>query len=64
MAYNSKNYLKKVHKVQMIVEQHYEEGITTYKGIYEKYVYPMYPMSYPTFLKMINIPINRKEAAL
>jgi hypothetical protein len=39
-----------------IVKKHYIEGVTTYSGVYREYVYPVYPMSYDLFLKIINTP--------
>jgi hypothetical protein len=54
MSYNSRNKLIFYKKIQQIVQEHYEEGLTTYKGIFYKYVEPVYPMTYQTFMKIIS----------
>ena len=56
MARNRLNYLLHCKKVVDIVNQHYEEGWTTYAAVWRKYVNPVYPMSYATFIKIINMP--------
>ncbi len=58
MAYNNQNQQQKIKKILIIVQEHYIEGITTYKGIWRKHVFPVYPCSYATFLKYINMPIK------
>ena len=55
MARNRLNYLLHCKKVVDIVNQHYEEGWTTYAAVWRKYVNPIYPMSYATFIKIINM---------
>ena len=55
MARNRLNYLLHCKKVVEIVNQHYEEGWTTYAAVWRKYVNPVYPMSYATFIKIINM---------
>lgn len=59
MGFNRKNLNRKILLVQNIVQENFIEGVTTYKGIFEKYVNPIYPMSYETFIKYINTPIKR-----
>lgn len=61
MGYNKDNLNKKIALVQELVQKHYIENVTTYKGIFEKYVNPVYPMSYLTFLKYINTPLGLKK---
>lgn len=56
MAYNNRNKLLLYHNVLAIVNQHYEEGVTTYAGVWRNFVCPAYPMSYQTFLKIVNMP--------
>ena len=56
MARNRLNYLLHCKKVVDIVNQHYEEGWTTYAAVWRRYVNPVYPMSYATFIKIINMP--------
>lgn len=61
MAYTQKNQLQRMKLVQDLVQKHYEPGISTYKGVWRKYVNPVYPMCYATFLKIINTPIKSSE---
>lgn len=56
MAYNNYNRYKMYKKVLDIVNKEFVPGVTTYKGIFHKYVEPTYPMSYNTFIKIINVP--------
>lgn len=58
-GYNKDNLNKRIALVQELVQKHYIEGVTTYKGIFLKYVNPIYPMSYETFLKYINTPLGK-----
>ena len=44
MARNRLNYLLHCKKVVDIVNQHYEEGWTTYAAVWRRYVNPVYPM--------------------
>lgn len=61
MAYKNKNKLRQIKLVQDMVQLHYEEGITSYKGIYEKYINPVYPMCYHTFLKYISTAVKKED---
>ena len=56
MAYNRINKLLMYKNIVAIVKEHYEEGYSTYKGIWEKYVNPVYPISYQRFITIINTP--------
>ena len=56
MARNRLNYLLYCKKVVEIVNKYYEEGWTTYAAVWRKHVNPLYPMSYATFIKIINMP--------
>ena len=56
MARNRLYYLLHCKTVVDIVNQHYEEGWTTYAAVWRRYVNPVYPMSYATFIKIINMP--------
>jgi hypothetical protein len=69
MAYNSLNYLKKCKNVIDIVNANYIEGVTSYAGVFRRYVYHRYPMSYKTFMQIISMPdvdmlIEREEDRL
>lgn len=61
MAYNRRNRIKSYMLVAEIVKGHYEEGVTTYRGIWRKYVNPVYPMSYSQFMKIVNMPNLQRE---
>lgn len=39
-----------------IVKSHYVPGLTTYAGVWREFVYPFYPMSYVTFMRIVNYP--------
>ena len=55
------NTEKRIKMVCEIVQQHYQEGCHShcYKRIFEKYVKPIYPMHYNTFLSYISTPLKR-----
>lgn len=55
------NHYRKVKLVQDIVQQHYIDGVTSYKGIWRKYVNPVYPMCYHTFISYINTVVPRNK---
>jgi len=61
MAYNRKNRIRTYLLVADIVKAHYEDGVTTYRGIWRKYVNPIYPMSYSQFMKIVSMPNLQKE---
>lgn len=56
MAYNNRNKLMMYKRILDIVDKHYEAGVTTYAGVWRRHVYPVYPISYQTFLKIVNLP--------
>ena len=69
MAYNKLNRYRFYKKVLDIVNTHYISGVTTYSGIFHEYVEPVYPMSYNSFMKIVNMPnldgrIAEEEAVL
>jgi hypothetical protein len=61
MAYNQTNKMRTIKKVHEIVMENFIPGVTTYKGIWEKYVNPVYPCSYQTFLKYISTKVKKKD---
>ena len=63
MARNRLNHLLYCKKVVDIVKEHYEEGWTTYAAVWRRYVNPVYPMSYATFIKIINMSCLDKQIA-
>lgn len=54
-GYNHLNRLLMYKNVISIVKQHYRQGMS-YAYIYREYVNGLYPMTYQTFLKIINTP--------
>jgi len=60
MAYNTVNKLLYYKKIINIVQEYYIPEVTTYKGIYVKYIKPNYPMSYKTFMKIMATPVDKK----
>ena len=60
MAYKQDNKMKRIVLIMEIVQKHYVDGVTTYKGILEKYVKPVYPMSYGTFMKYVNTVVPKE----
>jgi len=61
MGYRNHNTMIRIRLVNEIVQRHYVPGVTTYKGIFLKYVIPVYPMCYSTFLSYINTPVPREN---
>ena len=55
MGYNSLNYLRHCKIITDIVNAHYKAGYTTYAGVFRTFVQPFYPMSYKSFMKIINM---------
>lgn len=55
-----KNTLLRIQHVCAITQQYYEEGNAAkcYKAVWRRYVYPVYPMCYRTYLKYINTPLG------
>lgn len=54
------NKLRLIKNVCEIAQEHYEEGNLQkcYKAVWAKYVYPVYPMCYRTFLTYISTPLG------
>ena len=63
MPKNRLNYLLYCKNVVNIVNEHYEEGWTTYAAVWRRYVNPVYPMSYQKFINIINMPNLDKQIA-
>lgn len=63
MGKHHKNTMLRMRKVCEIVQQHYEPGnyAKSYRQVWKKYVYPVYPMCYHTLIKYINTPPERRE---
>lgn len=63
MEYNRANHIQRYINIQDIVREHYDPDVTTYAGIWRKYVYPVYPMTYKRFIEIINMPRLREQLA-
>ena len=61
MGYNKINKLKRNLKIVEITNRHYECGYTTYAAIFRKYIEPVYPMSYKSYMDIINAPDAAKN---
>lgn len=62
MGYH-KNTLKRIELVCSIVKEHYEPGRRDrcYKEVWRRYVCPVYPMCYRTFLNYIGVNIAQER---
>lgn len=60
MAYNRVNILRHYRGIIEITNRHYEPMVTTYKGIWAKYIYPVYHLSYQRYLDILSIPVERE----
>ena len=61
MAYNKINKLKRDLIIIEITNRHYEAGYTTYAAIFRKHIEPIYPMSYKSYMDIINSPDVEKR---
>lgn len=61
MAYNNRYKLEYYMKVVELTNKYYIPGITTYSGIYRKYIRPIYPMSYAQYIKILGMPNLNKQ---
>lgn len=55
-----KNTLLRIKHVCEITQQHYEVGNLQkcYKAVWQKHIYPIYPMCYRTYLSYISTPLS------
>lgn len=53
-----KSTIERIQKVRALTERYYEAGNQRrcYKAVWKKYVNPIYPMCYRTYLNYLNIP--------
>ncbi len=59
MAYNNRNKLKYWKQVQDEVQVYFVPGVTTYSGIFNKYIVQKFPMCYSTFMNIMSKPIEK-----
>nr|DAR27484.1 MAG TPA: hypothetical protein [Caudoviricetes sp.] len=65
MGKHHKNTLRRIKLVCDIVQRHYEPGnyAKSYYRVWQRYVNPVYPMSYHTLIKYINTPLGELREA-
>lgn len=53
-----KNTIERAKKIRQLTEKYYEQGNNArcYKAVWRKYIYPVYPMCYRTYLNALAIP--------
>jgi len=59
MAYNNRNKLLYWKQVQEETQKHFIPGITPYAPVFRQYIEPRFPMSYATFMKIINMNVDK-----
>ncbi len=59
MAYNNKNLLIRYKQIQVETQKHYIPEVTTYAGVFRKYIKPFFPMCYDTYMKIINLNVDK-----
>jgi hypothetical protein len=54
------NTLLKIKNVQEITQKHYqpESHAHCYKAVWRRYIYPVYPMAYHTYLRYISTSVK------
>lgn len=57
-----KNTLRRIEQVAMLTARHYEAGRLDrcYKAVWRKYIYPVYPMDYRTYLRYLGVNYKRE----
>lgn len=52
-----KSTLRRVEMIREITAKHYEQGnhLRSYKAVWRKWVNPVYPMTYDTYLRLLQI---------
>lgn len=63
MAYNKINKLRTYKRIIDLTNTRYEPGITTYKGVWRKHIYPVYPISYAAYMKIMAMPNIERQLA-
>ncbi len=63
MQYSRVNHIQRYIIIQNIVKERYDPDVTTYAGIWRKYVNPVYPMCYKRFIEIINMSHLKEQLA-
>ena len=56
MAYNRVNILRHYISIVEDTNRYYAPDLTTYKGVWRKYIYPVYHISYSRYMTIISTP--------
>lgn len=56
MAYNRVNILRHYISIVEDTNRYYDPDLTTYKGVWRKYIYPVYHISYSRYMTIISTP--------
>lgn len=56
MAYNRVNILRHYKAIVEETNRHYDPDVTTYKGVWRKYIYPVYHISYSRYMTIVSTP--------
>ena len=56
------NTLRRIEHVATLTNRYYEAGRLDrcYKAVWRKYIYPVYPMDYRTYLRYLNVNYKRE----
>ena len=68
MPYNRVNLLRHYRAIVEETNRHYDPDVTTYKGVWRKYIYPVYHISYQRYMDIVSTPnleaqLEREEKA-
>lgn len=56
MAYNRVNKLRMYMRIVELTDKHFVPDVTTYKGVWRNFIYPVYPISYQQYMRIISTP--------
>ena len=59
-----KSTIKRVALIREITAKHYEPGnhLRSYKAVWKKWINPVYPMAYDTYLRLLSIKEDEVES--
>lgn len=56
MSYNKLNLLRRYKAIAEETKGHYDPDVTTYKGVWRKYIYQKFHISYSRYMTIISTP--------
>lgn len=58
-----KSSIDRAKRIRALTELHYEPGNNArcYKSVWRRYIYPVYPMCYRTYLNYLNMEVEPEE---